>query len=277
MVQVVTAALGRSRLGSKSASSSSNRGRSPLSQAPVSHWAQTVMKYINRRLLYISRSSSALFIDRPHLLTCRNIGEREPTLTLEALSLTYKCRGRVGPRESAAPVLSVNLLLQNASRSSAAPIPCTRPPDSLSADSTHTHTPESSQTDESYPEQIMHTSGSADTRKIPRLEADRKSRRKWLSSTKYTLPFYNQDELSWQEESSVATVVLKEMTPHGGLNTPSESGLAMLPRVASVQAREHKTVQADRDATWPRLFLGQLPTFPENVTKIHPWLFHLFG
>lgn len=138
MVQVVTAALGRSRLGSKSASSS-NRGRSLLSQAPVSHWAQTVMKYINRRLLYISRSSSALFIDRPHLLTCRNIGEREPTLTLEALSLTYKCRGRVGPRESAAPVLSVNLLLQNASRSSAAPIPCTRPPDSLSADSTHTH------------------------------------------------------------------------------------------------------------------------------------------
>lgn len=44
----------------------------------------------------------------------------------------------------------------------------------------------------------------------------------------------------------------------------------MLPRVASVQAREHKTVQADRDATWPRLFFGQLPTFPENVTKIHP-------
>lgn len=90
------------------------------------------------------KSRRALFIDRPHLLTCHNIHEREPKLTLKALSLTYKCGGRVGPQETPAPVLSVNLLLQNASRSSAAPIPFMCPLDSLSADPPpkyiHTHT-----------------------------------------------------------------------------------------------------------------------------------------
>lgn len=70
------------------------------SQKPVTHWAQAVMKCINHRLLYISRADGFLFIDRPHLLTCHNIHEHKPKLTLKALSLTYKCGGRVGPRRA---------------------------------------------------------------------------------------------------------------------------------------------------------------------------------
>lgn len=53
-----------------------------------------VMKYIKHRLLY---SKTSLFIDRPHLVTCHNIHRSETKLTFKALSLTYKCRGRVGP------------------------------------------------------------------------------------------------------------------------------------------------------------------------------------
>ena len=161
------------------------------------------------------KSSSALFIDRPHLLTCHNVHERQAKLTLEALSLTYKCREGVGPRESATPVLSVNLMLQNAWRSSAAPIAFTRSPDSLSADSTHTHTHTHTHTRMKAIQSTLctHERLSADM-EIPSLEASQalsirqEVKEEMVSSSKSTLPYYSHSLLGL-EEPLVAAGVLR--------------------------------------------------------------------
>lgn len=147
-------------------------------------------------------SKTSLFIDRPHLVTCHNIHRSETKLTFKALSLTYNCRGRVGP---GGPRL-LSSLWTSCCKTLRGEQPsgyCSHFLLTHFLQTTHTHL-ESWQTGEGHPEQVMHTSsalcaemrrGSFRVWSPPRLVASdrkqRRTRRKLLSSTKYlTSIFY---------------------------------------------------------------------------------------